>query len=198
MNIEDNHIAIDIEALGQKETSIITAISCVSFNFKQTDRSYEDILNDTFYAKISIADQKRKYNRTFDKETMEWWKEQPEEAKVFSLYPSDEDITLDDAIDRLKNYIQSRSYNYGESYLWTRGIDYDVPKLKSAFADVDAGKFINFWKCRDSKTYFDVLYDTQTATYDLPDGNPSSFVKHHAKFDVALDVYKMLHLLHNG
>ena len=194
MNLTHRHFAVDIEALAKSEKAIITAISCTYFNFIDDNRTYEQILENTFFTKIKMKDQAQRFGRVTDKETMEWWKKQPQEAKLNSIVPHDDDVTLDVALTQVKKYMKDNGYDFRNSYIWTRGIAYDCPKLESACRDTGVNVF-NSWKFRDSKTFFDtVVVDAENANFELPNGNPHGFIKHHAKHDVALDVYKMLYL----
>lgn len=198
MNLTTRHFAVDIEALAKSEKAIITAISCTYFNFVDDNRTYDQILENTFFTKIKMKDQKDRYGRVTDKETMDWWKTQPQDAQINSIIPHKDDVTLDVALQQVKQYMKANGYDFRNSYVWTRGIAYDCPKLESACRDTGISVF-NSWKFRDSKTFYDIVVPESTnANFDLPNGNPQGFIKHHAKHDVALDVYKMLYLFNQA
>lgn len=211
MNFDVNHIAFDLEALAKADTGVITSISCISFNFKEDkDLSYEELLTRTFYAKLHIADQVKRFGRTHDSETLTWWKSQPPVAQELSIKPQPNDIPIDTAFAAIRKYLDKNNYDRKKSYIWSRGNAYDFPKIQDAIRTMNQGTntftkdynddttnyerdMINPFMIRDIRTFSDIVGDTNNGKIELSkDLMPKTFIEHHAQHDIALDVYKML------
>ncbi len=218
MNFDVNQLSIDIETLAQSETSIIATFAACVFNFKEdANATYEDILEKSFYVKLDIMDQVKRFKRTQDSATIEFWKKQDAEVRTATIKPHPDDIKVDEMLNAFKDYLECSGFDYKNSYVWTRGIAYDIPKVESLIKTVadatteNAYNFnfkdryakpqekylINTFRARDIRTFNDIIGDVSNGIFELPGGNPKGFVKHHAKHDNALDVLRMLHLFNN-
>lgn len=216
MNFSVPHVAFDLEALAKAETGIITAISCIVFDFeKDKDLSYEELLNKTFYAKLNIADQVKRFKRTHDTETLTWWKTQPQKAQELSIKPAPNDVNIDIAFQAIRKYLTKNNYDKRNSYIWSRGNAYDFPKIQDIIREMnlsnneytkyyndDTGKYekdmINPFMIRDIRTFQDLIGNVNNGKFELPKHlEPSSFIEHHAQHDIAKDVFKMIHIYHN-
>lgn len=213
MNFNVNHIMLDIETLASSEKCVIPALSALIFNFElDKDATYDELVDRTLFVKFDIKDQIKKYSRVTDKQTLNFWKSQSEDARAYSVKESDIDVSADIGLITLKEYLYTNGYDFKNSYIWSRGNGYDQPKLESFISDIanntdnEYGKqefknnddkyILNFWKFRDSKTYTDLIGNTDDAKYYLEEGNPKNFTKHHAQHDSALEVFKMLRMYH--
>lgn len=217
MNFDVPHLAVDIETLAWSETSVIATLGATMFHFKNdANLTYQEVLDKTFYVKLDVKDQIRRFGRTTDKDTIEWWKKQPLEVQEMSIKSKDDDVKLDDMMVKFKEYLFLNNFDFYNSYIWTRGIAYDIPKLESSFKRVadDENKnsyncdfvgyvkpkdkyIINTFRARDIRTFHDLVGDVDNGKWELPSGRPDEFVEHHAKHDIALDVMKLLYLYNN-
>lgn len=217
MNFDVPHLALDIETLGRGERAVITALSAVIWNFNiDQDISYDDILKRTLYVKLDVLDQIKRFKRQTDQATIDWWKTQPKEVQEMSIKASAEDIKIDDALVQLREYLKDMNFDFKKSYIWTRGIAYDIPKIETIIEDVALSpiensfnknfddkttdqekKLMNNFRARDIRTYSDLVGDTKNGKINLSkERQPVNFIEHHAKHDIALDVFKMMIMYH--
>lgn len=224
MNFDVPHLALDIETMGKGERAVITALSAVIWNFENDkDITYDEILKRTLYVKLDVVDQIKRFKRETDKRTLDWWKTQPIEVQEMSIKAKSDDVKVDDALVMLKNYLKEMNFNYKKSYIWTRGIAYDIPKIETLIEDVGESpiensftrtfnpdlteddkdvyfydrKLMNNFRARDIRTYSDLIGNTDDGKVKLKaDRQPPNFIEHHAKHDVALDVFKMMIMYH--
>lgn len=214
MNFDVPHLAIDIETFAWSETAVITSFAATVFNFnKDKELTYQDVVDKTFYAKLDSKDQMRRFSRTTDKNTIEWWKKQPLEVQDMSIKAKSDDIKADDMLVLFQSYLKENNFDYYNSYVWTRGIAYDIPKIESFIKTIadsetpnsynqqfsgyvkDKDKYLlNTFRARDIRTFHDLVADTSNGKWDYPNGNPKEFVEHHAQHDIANDVFKLIHL----
>lgn len=217
MNFDAPQLAIDLETLGWSETAVITAFSATIFNFnKDKDLTYPEIVEKTFYAKLNSKDQIKRFGRTTDKGTMDWWKKQPLEVQEMSIKTKPDDVLCDDMLVNFQEFLNKNKFDWYNSYVWTRGIAYDIPKIESLIKDVaDAeesnsfnstfGEYskkkdkylVNTFRARDIRTFNDLVGDSNDGKFQMPTGIPPEFVEHHAQHDIALDVLKLLYLYNN-
>lgn len=217
MNFDVPHLALDIETLGRGERAVITALSAVIWNFNiDQDISYDDILKRTLYVKLDVLDQIKRFKRQTDQATIDWWKTQPKEVQEMSIKASADDIKIDDALVQLREYLKDMNFDFKKSYIWTRGIAYDIPKIETIIEDVALSpiensfnknfddkttdqekKLMNNFRARDIRTYSDLVGDTKNGKINLSkERQPVNFIEHHAKHDIELDVFKMMIMYH--
>lgn len=214
MNFNVPHLAVDIETLAWSETAVITAFAATIFHFeKDKELSYKEIVDKTFYAKLDVKDQLTRFGRTTDKDTIDWWKKQPIEVQEMSIKRKDDDVKADDMLISFKDYLLDNKFDFYNSYIWTRGIAYDIPKVESfikTIADAEEKNsynsqfsgyvknkdkyMLNTFRARDIRTFHDLVADVDNGKWDFPEGRPKEFVEHHAQHDIALDVFKLIHL----
>lgn len=214
MNFDVPQLAIDIETLSSGDKAVITAFSATVFHFKKdADLTYKQIFDKTFYAKLDVKDQIKRFNRETDKKTIDWWKKQPIEVQEMSIKAKPDDMKVDEMVVKFKKYIEKFGVDFHNSYVWTRGIAYDIPKVENliktiADSDVDNAYnitldgyvkdrdkyMLNTFRARDIRTFHDLVADTTNGKWEFPGGNPAEFVEHHARHDIALDVAKLIKL----
>lgn len=186
------HLMFDTETMGLKEKAVVTTLSCVPFTFED-DQKYSSLVSAGFFVKFKISEQ-LKLGRETTPSTVAWWKGQPEEAKKHSIIPSADDVTLADGLNKLIPFIKASGYEYKKSYLWSRGNGFDFPKIEDLF-DMSGIKVpFNTFRQRDVRTFIDVLTGADNGNYELKNGVPKEFVKHHALHDAALDAAKMIEI----
>lgn len=217
MDFSVPQLGIDIETLAMSERSIIATLSAVIWNFDMdANITYDELLERTFYVKLDITDQIKRFGRTKDASTLQFWKTQPKEVREMSLAPSPNDVKIDDAFVALRKYLNDYNFDFKKSFIWTRGIAYDIPKIWSVIEDLkNTGvnsynkefdenttnsykDMFNNFRARDIRTYSDLIGNTNNGKFNLPkDVQPSNFIEHHAQHDIALDVFKMMYIYHS-
>lgn len=184
----------DVECLSTVPESLVTEISILAFSADPTDiPDFSDLIKQGKKFKLSIKDQKGK--RHVMQSTLDWWKHQSEEARK-NLKPSDEDITLNEAVDGFIDYIKSHpGFNKYESQLWCRGMSFDIPifisMLQQRFSvkDTMLHEPIRFWNGRDVRTALEAITMTRGLTMvPLRNGILEGFVMHDSIHDCAKDV----------
>ena len=160
------HIVIDLETLGAyDQDTVILSFAAVPFRFEDND-SFDSLLKRGFYRKINAIEQ-LKNGRTKEENTVDWWKQQCHEAQANAFLPAAGDMQ--------------------HSWVWSRGIAFDMPKLESAFHYAGIDNAVNFWMARDIRTYIDLLTGSERGQY-IMEHEPKEFIKHHCLHDCAHDV----------
>jgi len=186
------HQIFDVETLGLKEHAVVTSLACVPFTF-EGDETYPKLVSEGFFVKFKISEQ-LKMGRQTTQSTLDFWKGQPQEAKVHSIIPSPNDVGLEEGLTKLTTWIKGRKYEWKKSYLWSRGNAFDFPKIEDLFDQVGMKVPFNTFRVRDVRTFIDILAGTDNGQYELQGGVPKEFVKHHALHDAAHDAAKMKEL----
>lgn len=187
------HINFDTETLGLYENAVVTTLACCAFTFED-NVSYDELVESGFFTKFNAFEQIKVYRRETTQSTVDWWKGQSEEAKVHSIKPSVNDVSLVEGLTRLTEYIKDSGYNWKKSYIWSRGNAFDLPKIESMYRNAGLNLPFNTFRVRDTRTYIDVLTGSDNGYYNLKDGEPKSFVKHHALHDTALDCARLIEI----
>jgi hypothetical protein len=182
------HLNFDLETLGKKSTSVVLSMACIAFTFED-DTPYSQYILDGFYVKFNPIEQ-LKMGRTTDQDTINWWKEQNEDARKVTL-PSEDDVTVKEGLLMLRDYISKTKYEWKRGYCWCRGNYFDFPMIEDLHDQVGLKLPFNTWKIRDIRTMIDVLTGSDRGEYNLRDGLPKEYVNHHALHDAALDVMRM-------
>lgn len=182
------HLNFDLETLGKKSSSVVLSLACVAFTFED-DTPYSQYVLDGFYIKFDPIEQLR-MGRTTDQDTINWWKEQSEEARGVTK-PSKDDVSVEKGLAMLREYINGTKYEWKNGYCWCRGNYFDFPMIEDLHEQVGAKLPFNTWKIRDIRTMIDVLTGSDRGKYELRGGVPKEFVAHHALHDTALDIMRM-------
>ena len=83
---------VDLETLGLYDNCIILSMGiCVADITKAID--FKEMTDNGLFLKFSATEQHR-LGRVITPSTVEWWKEQPEDAKKISFYESPTDISI--------------------------------------------------------------------------------------------------------
>lgn len=187
--MQTQHIVVDIETLGvQDHNTTILSIAAVPFRFGEVT-PYNELLDNGFYRKLSAVDQLKR-GRTKENSTVEWWKQQTTEAQNNAFLPSKEDVIIDLALRDLKQWLSTTDYDFKHSWIWCRGLDFDKPKVDSAYAFIGIDTPFNTWRWRDIRTMIDCLTGSTNGKY-IMEHEPDEFVPHHCLHDAAHDVAVM-------
>lgn len=177
----------------------VAVINVDSNKMAQTGYSFEELLSHTTTMKFNIQTQVEEYGRRISRDTMKWWRGLPPEAQAI-LEPTDEDCSITELIPFLKDNLCS-----GRSEpIFSRGNTFD-PMITKYVADQLGQKYpYPFWLDRDTRTHIDALIGVAKLLgkpLDIVGGNsftpPNSegFVAHDAAHDVAMDVFRIQHML---
>lgn len=134
-------IMIDIETLGTTTDSVIATIGAVRFNIEDNTHL------DTFYTRVDIDDCKEKGLKVVD-ETINWWKNQPEQVNMEIFDPRNR-RKLKDSLISLSRWIGN---NFSE--IWCHGCSFDFPILENAYRKCNLEIPWKFYQQRDTRTIF--------------------------------------------
>lgn len=189
---------IDFETLGSDPNSIVIDLSVIVFeNDVNNIPSFTDLVNSGRRFKFSLRSQKG--SRSFTKSTVDWWKEQSQEARD-NLNPSPDDLTVEEGTTKFIEYLKENGINQWKSQGWCRGMSFDFPILKDMLQqtyniqDTYDVEPCRFWNQRDIRTaiecYLDVRGTTKTPLHkDILKG----FVHHDSIHDCAKDILMLLY-----
>lgn len=212
------NIAIDIETLSVRPTAIITQIAARVFTFDDSDSKWDSKQN-RYIANINIVPSLISGNFDIDKSTVEWWKQQSDEAKEQFNNPT---ICLKDALIHLNNFIDlnCKLHQAEHRNIWMQGTDFDGSVLRNAYFETfpdnkDHKIPWNFHELRDSRTcimeWYELMYpddETNDPYTRIPEMKPeertrdsidsgSTFNKHNAMYDCDMLIHNMK-FIHNS
>jgi hypothetical protein len=175
---------VDFESLGTKQNSVLLSMGVIAFDPLEPD-SFTDLVDRGLFLKFDVEQQITEMGRKVDKETAMWWNAQDAEAKKV-LKPNKCDVSLNDAMDHIKEYVSLFGEVDDKEFVWSRG--YLDPCWYFSLPDVDKEVFA-FHRWRDVRTCIDVLADTSEGF--LRCGFPEGYVKHNPVHDCAKDILVM-------
>jgi len=181
----------DVETIGVESTSVILSAAIIRFDPTNTEKTYDDYLQDALFVKLNVEEQVKNYNRTIDKSTIEWWSKIHPSIREVSFVPSKNDISVLDGIEKLRDYIGKPS----NPTFWSRGsLDQMVIDSLCKAVDVDLLAPYNCW--RDVRTALDCLCETTKNGYcdlKIPFDKGANVIKHHPVHDCAYDIMQLVH-----
>ncbi|ADJ55324.1 DexA exonuclease A [Escherichia phage RB16] len=180
-------------------------------NGKLVELSYVPFIDDphnppTFAELVSRGrkykfDLKKQPDRIADKSTIDWWKQQSEEARAI-LKPSPDDIDLYEGhkqfFEDLKADGVSRwqSLDYVRGPEFDRGILVDVVRTMTGKVDIFDDMPTVFWNSRDVRTAIENRLLTRGAsTCPLRKGILNGFVMHNSIHDCAKDALMLIYAM---
>lgn len=190
------HILIDTETLGFKESSAVAMLACVAFEFTQPE-TFEQLVGDGFVAKFDIKEQLSKYQRTTDKDTLEFWRQQPRDIKERTILPHEFDQSLEDGLRDFDAWLKGSGYDFKKSYVWVRGPHFHITKLEDLYRSIGQKPPFNTFKVRDTRTMIDVMTGSDNGKFDLeePEGFEKNFEPLH---DAAFEALKLKTIFNNA
>ena len=182
----------DIETLGVESTAVILSAALIHFDPEKRP-TYSDLLNDALFVKFNAKDQIDRLKRTVDLSTIEWWKNQHEYVRSVSFVPSKEDLSAEDGLTLLHNYM-NKYPNANKQTMWARG-SLDQMAIDSLAVKVDMQQITGYNMWRDVRTAVDVLYGTINGyvEVDHPLFKRHEVIKHHPVHDCALDAMQLMY-----
>ena len=185
---------LDLETLGVESTSAILSLGMTYFD-PSKPISMRQLFKDSIFVKFDVQDQIRKYNRTRERGTLEWWSKQCQYAKQTNLLPSDKDESTDVGIAKLREWFESKP-GHKDEMVWVRG-HLDQPVFESLLRAMGVPQFISYAAYRDIRTGVDCFYPSAKNGYvevdqaRCPDFNRDAIVKHHPVHDCVLDICQL-------
>lgn len=184
------HFALDLETLGKGTDSIILSIAIVYFELGE-HISYEELLKRSLLVKFNVMEQK-KMGRKINRDTLEWWSNQPKDAQKASLFPSKNDVTVEKGIRLLDEYVEKHGSK--ENMSWARG-SLDQLLLDSLYTAINKKPSLKYNQYMDIRTFNRLMKESTDAFgyTSIPNFDMSKVVKHHPVHDIALDVMGILY-----
>jgi hypothetical protein len=186
------HFCVDVETLGVESTCVVLSAAIVYFDFAvDTEITYEELVDRSLYVKFNMNEQ-LEMGRSKTKSTIEWWQKQGKEIQKLCLFPSPKDLSADEGIRRMKNYIAE----HGEknSLFWQRGV-LDQMSLESLCRSIDVEPITMYNQWMDIRTGIRILKETsnQGGYCPIPNFDTNKVMKHNPVEDIALDVLMLVH-----
>lgn len=174
---------VDVETLGKKTDSILLSLACVHFN-PDANPSPEEMVKSAFFVKFDAKDQVKRHNRKVsNKSTLEWWEKQCENAKRKSLYPSKDDVTLEEGFKQFREWAQKFD-DYKTAWVWARGnLDQLIVDSIEDQLKIEPVFYFNRW--RDVRTAIDFLTNSSNGYCDVnyENFNPEIHITKHDPVD---------------
>jgi len=193
---------VDIETLGTESTSVVLSAALIHFDFSPDDyrQKYGQDLVDVYtgfaqsacFVKFDAEEQKKKYSRTVDKDTLVWWNKQSQIARDYAMNPTASDLSVHDGFNKMRKYIDE---NGGSNQIfWCRGT-LDQMALDSLAHAADIPPLARYNKWRDVRTAIDILADDAKDGYCSIPGFKSDLhvIKHIPQNDCANDILMLLY-----
>ena len=182
----------DVETLGVESTSVVLSAAIIHFDPEDLP-TYQQLLDNACFVKFHAKDQIKRLNRSVDKGTLDWWDKQHSYIKEVSLNPSLSDVTPEDGIQLLKDYM-AKFPKATQQTMWSRGsLDQMVIDSLAKLVDVEPITSYNVW--RDVRTAIDLMYGGTNGYSEVyhKEFNRASVIKHHPVHDCALDTMQLLY-----
>lgn len=189
------HLLIDIETLGTDPNAVVLSIACVPFVL-EVHTYFEELVPAGFYVKLDVQEQIKTHHRSIEDSVMKWWKKQPKDVFDAMVRPSSEDMSIKEGLTLLNKFVSGiKSYHFNESYVWSRGNNFDFPILKSLYQAAGIGLPYNDWRARDVRTAIDIMAGTDNGQYNLRFGG-DGFIAHNPLHDAAMDAARLNELFY--
>lgn len=156
---------VDLETFSTDSNAAIMVIAAIKFNRNKKIENMDSA--ETFYRRITL-DSCEMYHRHIDDKTIDWWNNQPQEAKK-EIFDSNNRIDLKIALQEFKDWFK------GCKFIWGHGSSFDCVILENSFKACNIDLPWKFYNVRDTRTLYDIA---DVKMFDLPSNN-----KHHALHD---------------
>ena len=180
----------DVETLGIESNSVILPMALVNFDVEKKP-TYSDLVKDAFFVKLNSKDQVDRLGRTVTQSTLDWWQQQNQAVKQMSLYPSENDVTAEEAHDLMKAYVNARPEGK-KAIVWARG-NLDQMALGSMEDKMKRDAIFHFGRWRDVRTAVDLLTGSSNGYCTIPDFDDTMVVKHNPIHDCAYDAMMLMY-----
>jgi len=184
-------VIYDFETLGQdQKKSVVVSFAIIAFSEKRylyEPYTYEELVDSCKYIKFDVEDQVVNFGRKINKETVDWWNSQGDEAKK-QIRPSPEDRSIYELYELLINSCECPKIK--KSY--TRGNTFDPMFLQYLMDDTGHQDPFHWRTVRDTRSMIEGMsFGMDLDNGFTPGDIASKFVKHDPRHDVAMDVMRM-------
>lgn len=184
-------VIYDFETLGQdQQNSVVISFAMLPFTEKryiEDPYTYDELVSSCKYIKFDVEDQVTNFNRTINKETVEWWNSQGVEAKK-QIRPSNEDVSIHALYEFIINNCECTKIK--KSY--TRGNTFDPMFLQYLMIQTGHQDPFHWRTVRDTRSMIEGMsFGMKLDNGFTPGELTSKFVKHDPCHDVAMDVMRM-------
>ena len=182
----------DIETLGVESNAVVLSAALIHFEPSEKP-TYQNLLDNACFVKFKAKDQIERLKRTIDLGTLEWWQNQHSYPRSVSLEVSSDDLTPEEGITRLHNYM-NQFKNPAHQTMWARG-SLDQMAIDSLAKKLDMHSITDYNMWRDVRTAVDILYGTSNGYTDVvhPEFRRHEVIKHHPVHDCALDAMQLMY-----
>jgi hypothetical protein len=181
------HFMFDIETLGIESNSIVLSAAIIYFSEEEVEFDMDTLRERALFVKFSISEQVEKYQRTHTKDTVLWWKGQPEYARKKSLPETSKDLEAETGLELLRKYVDTHTEKGVETTIWARG-SLDQMAIDSLARAVGVKPIAPYWVWRDVRTAIDVIHGTSRGYRNIPGLPYDSVLKHDPVDDCAYDI----------
>lgn len=179
----------DIETLGIESTAVILSAAIIEWE-PEEEFTYSDLIKRAVFVKFDALEQVRKFKRTTDRSTREWWDKQSEHAKKLSLIPNaDMDVSVEEGVAKLRGVVKNSTSK--NKTMWVRG-SLDQLAIDSLTRVAEVSDVAHFTSYRDVRTAVDILVPGASGGYcNIPGFDRSQVQKHDPVHDCAYDIMMM-------
>jgi hypothetical protein len=180
---------IDLETLGQRPDSVILSIGAVAFN---EDGPVDDL--DPFYLVLNAQDQLDN-GRTVTMSTVQWWMDQPKEARDEAFADLDRAVPLDVALVMLDGWWGRVEGACGSPIqrVWANSPQFDLVILENAYYKAGFHEPWHFRQAHDFRTLKSLVNVTDLAVTDTLVTRAG--IQHHALDDAKFQAVRAAVLL---
>lgn len=187
---------IDWETFATTPDAVVLTFAITAFDEDKLN-TFDELVEQSQMWKFDI-DSQINDGRFISPDTLRWWEKQPPEVLKAQCEPSDNDITLDQFVVSLSDYLLSHGHNSRESQFYCRGASFDFPIMDNV---VENHSHFNskmfpcpFWNQNDLRSYIRGMFvDRKNTKVPLPKGSLDDFVHHDPLHDC---VRAAMHIQH--
>lgn len=184
-------VIYDFETLSQDQRrGVVVSFAMLNFSEKRyVDNPYtfDELVDKCKYIKFDVTDQVVNFKRKMSKETIDWWKDQGEEAKK-QITPSGDDVSITELYSFIVKNIDHK--NIKKSF--TRGNTFDPMFLQYIMTQTGHEDPFYWGTIRDTRSMIEGMsFGMNLKNSFMPDAIKEKFVKHNPCHDIAADVMRM-------
>lgn len=192
-------LIFDWETAGNKPHSAVASIALIVFDPAEL-LSFDELVAKSLRIKFKMPEQFSKFGRTYDQDTIDWWKK-PENAEAYKMVieVDGSEVSLSEMGPIVQAYLDRVGYvpNIGEK-IWTRGNSFDPPIFSHIYEYFGWEEPYPWWNVRDVRSTIDAIVPYWDNTHEgygyiksFP--YPEGFIKHKEEHDCARDILMMQH-----
>jgi len=178
--------------LSKKSDAVILSMACIHFG-SDKELDPDELRESAFFVKLNVEDQVKRLRRSIGKSTLEWWGKQCLKVKDKSFFPKDNDIRLEDGLEKMR--IWSNQFKDNKSWVLARG-NLDQLVLDDAEEQLGIKPVFHFSRWRDVRTLIDIYYETGNSycNVEYKDFDPKLHItKHDPVDDCIYDIMMLMY-----